>query len=67
MGNRGFYVWLSFGVSLLAMVLLAAQSLYMSKAVKTYVSTQQARAQRIIAARAKRKQKNIESTQGSKA
>ena len=49
------------------MVLLAAQSLYMSKAVKTYVSTQQARAQRIIAARAKRKQKNIESTQGSKA
>jgi heme exporter protein C len=63
MGQRGLFVWLSYGISILVMLLLVAQSLYMSKAVKVYVRQQQARAQRILAARAKRKQKNSASSQ----
>jgi heme exporter protein D len=49
------------------MMLLVAQSLYMSKSVKVYVQQQQARAERILAARAKRKQKNSATFQDSKA
>uniref|UniRef100_UPI001447CA75 heme exporter protein CcmD n=1 Tax=Ningiella ruwaisensis TaxID=2364274 RepID=UPI001447CA75 len=56
MGGRGFFVWLSYAVSLLAMLALAWQSKFMSKAVRDYVAQQQARAARIIAAREKRKQ-----------
>lgn len=57
MGDRALFVWLSFAVSIIAMAMLYAQSVYMNKAVRSYVAQQQARAQRIIAAREKRKQK----------
>ena len=55
MGDRALFVWLSFGVSIAAMLALWGQSAFMSKAVRVYVGEQQARAQRILAARAKRK------------
>ncbi|WP_395345521.1 heme exporter protein CcmD [Ningiella sp. W23] len=57
MGNRALFVWLSFGVSILAMTILYLQSHWLSKAVETYVKQQQDRAKRIIEAREKRKQK----------
>ncbi|MFC4700092.1 heme exporter protein CcmD [Glaciecola siphonariae] len=56
MGQRGLFVWLSYSVSLVAMLALLFQSQFMNKAVKDYVAKQQARAQKIIAAREKRRQ-----------
>jgi heme exporter protein C len=54
MGDRGLFVWLSYGVSLAVMLALFIHSVVLSKTVKTYVQQQQQRAQRILAARAKR-------------
>lgn len=64
MGDRGLFVWLSYGVSILVMLALVLQSMVMSQTVKNYVQQQQARAQRILAARAKRQQtKRTQQTQ----
>ncbi|MGQ8364640.1 heme exporter protein CcmD [Glaciecola sp. 1036] len=60
MAGRGYFVWLSFALSFLCMMLLLSHTLFMNKMVKIQVKQQQARAERILAARAKRNQKNSE-------
>lgn len=65
MSNRGLFVWLSYGVSIVAMLALMLHSMLMSKAVRTYVREQQQRAQRILAARAKRQHLKQSALEGS--
>ena len=47
MGGYGFFVWLSFGISFLAMALLILDSLWAKKKLREEVLAQQARKQRI--------------------
>ncbi|KAE9529961.1 MULTISPECIES: heme exporter protein CcmD [Testudinibacter] len=51
MGGYGFYVWLCYGVSLLAIVILSAVSLNDKKRLLTQIAKEQARQQRIQQAR----------------
>lgn len=62
MGDRAFFVWLSYGVSLAAMLMIYFHSAYMNKAVRQYVAQQQERAQRILKAREKRQNKQRSET-----
>lgn len=57
MGGRGLYVWLSFGIGLGLMLLVLSHSIFMNRLVRLTVEKQQARAERILAARQKRKQR----------
>ncbi|WP_371192894.1 heme exporter protein CcmD [Glaciecola sp. SC05] len=66
MGNRGLFVWLSYGVSIAVMLALLMQSIWFSQSVRKYVYQQQQRAQRILAARAKRKQSKQTAVEGNK-
>ncbi|QHJ13420.1 hypothetical protein FX988_03681 [Paraglaciecola mesophila] len=52
MGGYGFYVWLSFGVSLLALGVLAFDTLRQKKVLFSAVEKEQARKVRIKAAKA---------------
>lgn len=65
MGNRGLFVWLSYGISIMAMLALIAHSVFISNSVRTYVQQQQQRAQRILAARAKRRQSKQVAVEGN--
>lgn len=55
MGGYGFFVWLSFGVSLAVMLVLVVHTKIVSKKIRQHVIKETERAQRILAARAKRK------------
>lgn len=52
MGGYGFYVWLSFGVSLLALAILAFDAVRQKKQLFNAVEKEQARKMRIKAAKA---------------
>ncbi|WP_348521151.1 heme exporter protein CcmD [Agaribacter marinus] len=56
MGGRGFFVWLSFGIGVLAMATLLLHSILMNRWVRQTVKSQHKRAQRILDARKKRQQ-----------
>ena len=47
MGGYGFYVWLSYGISLVAMIILAIQSVKVRKAVLKEVLREQQREARL--------------------
>ncbi|MCW8106959.1 heme exporter protein CcmD [Alteromonas ponticola] len=51
MGGYGFYVWLSFGVTLLSMAILVIQSFVERKQLLSQVLKEQSRRQRIKQAR----------------
>ncbi|GGO67427.1 heme exporter protein CcmD [Bowmanella pacifica] len=53
MGGYGFYVWLAFGVSGVALVLLIVQSVRARRHLQKSWQTEQARKQRIAASRAR--------------
>lgn len=53
MGGYGFYVWLAFGVSGVALVLLIVQSVRARRHLQKNWQTEQARQQRIAASRAR--------------
>lgn len=55
MGGYGFFVWLAFGVSAVAMLLLTAHSFIVKRQILKTVEQEQARAMRILQAREKRK------------
>lgn len=63
MGGYGFYVWLSFGVSLLAMVALVLESVMAKKQIRKQVQAQQARAQRIKQSKLQQQQTNVTEVQ----
>lgn len=66
MGGRGFFVWLSFGLSVLVMLLLLAFSVLERKTIVSEAHKQKARVERILAARAAAKQKkNAKNTEKS--
>ncbi|MEM0911124.1 MAG: heme exporter protein CcmD [Pseudomonadota bacterium] len=67
MGGRGTFVWLSFGIGLGLMLLLLSHSILMNRFVKLAVEKQQARAERILTARKKRKRQVQELPNESKA
>lgn len=52
MGGYGFYVWLSFGVSLMALAVLAFDAVRQKKVLFNAVEKEQARKTRIKAAKA---------------
>ena len=56
MGGYGFYVWLSFGVSGLAMLAIVIESIWAKKQIKADVLAQQARAERIRKSKLQRKE-----------
>ena len=60
MGGYAFFVWASFILTFLCMAALLIHSKFVSKKIQQGVQTEQARAQRIMAARAARKQKQQE-------
>ncbi|GLX81637.1 heme exporter protein CcmD [Thalassotalea eurytherma] len=47
MGGYGFYVWLSFGMATLLLVLLVMNSLVSNKQVKQRIAKQQARQEKL--------------------
>lgn len=51
MGGYGFFVWLSFGVSLVAMLLLVVESRWAYRQLFIKMAQEQARKKRIEAAR----------------
>ncbi len=57
MGGYAFFVWASFICTFLCMAGVLIQSLVMGKKIKQGVQKEKARAERIMAARAKRKLK----------
>jgi heme exporter protein D len=57
MGGYTFFVWMSFGLTFICMTAILFHSLYMSKKIKQGVEKERARAERILAARAARKDK----------
>ena len=57
MGGYAFFVWMSFGLTFLCMAALLIQSMFMSKKIKQGVEKERARAERILTARAARKDK----------
>lgn len=57
MGGYAFFVWASFICTFLCMAGVLFQSLIVSKKIKQGVQKERARAERIMAARAERKQK----------
>ncbi|GEM_PF-13642 len=67
MGGRGLFVWLSFGIGLALMLLVLSHSILMNRFVRLNVEKQQARAERIMAARQKRKKQVQEVQNESKA
>jgi heme exporter protein D len=60
MGGYAFFVWASFICTFVCMAALLIQSMFVSKKIKQGVQKEKARAQRIMAARAARKQKQQE-------
>ncbi|WP_339769348.1 heme exporter protein CcmD [uncultured Paraglaciecola sp.] len=61
MGGYAFYVWLSFGVSVLALVILAVDAVRQQKVLFDAVEKEQARKIRIKAAQAGAKQNRFDS------
>ncbi|WP_100655952.1 heme exporter protein CcmD [Alteromonas flava] len=51
MGGYGFFVWLSFGVTVLVMILLVIESLWAKRQLIAQVGVEQARKARIAKAR----------------
>jgi heme exporter protein D len=47
MGGYGFFVWLSFGVTALAMMLMVVESIYAKRALFVEIALEQSRKQRI--------------------
>ncbi|WP_166424720.1 heme exporter protein CcmD [Paraglaciecola sp. 20A4] len=60
MGGYAFYVWLSFGVSVLALVLLAVDAMRQQKVLFNAVEKEQARKVRIKAAQTETKQNRLD-------
>ncbi|WP_158770916.1 heme exporter protein CcmD [Paraglaciecola sp. L1A13] len=60
MGGYAFYVWLSFGVSVLALVILAVDAVRQQKVLFDAVEKEQARKIRIKAAQASAKQNRLD-------
>ncbi|MBT1062688.1 heme exporter protein CcmD [Bowmanella sp. Y26] len=56
MGGYAFYVWLAFGVSGLALLLLIVQSVKARRSLQITWQAEQARQQRIAASRARQQQ-----------
>lgn len=49
MGGYGFFVWLSFGVTALSMVLMVVESMYAKRSLLVKIALEQARKQRVEA------------------
>ena len=58
MGGYGFYVWISFGLSFLCLILLAVRSFWYKKKLITIALAEMQRSERIKAARKKRDTKS---------
>ncbi|MCV2883304.1 heme exporter protein CcmD [Aestuariibacter sp. AA17] len=55
MGGYGFFVWLAFGVSIVAMLMIIGESLYQRKSLKHYVHDEVKRKARIAAMKDKQR------------
>lgn len=67
MGGYGFFVWLSFAVSLVVMAVLVIHTILVKRKIKQTVEKEQARALRIMEAREKRKQARAEKSKTQQA
>ena len=60
MGGYGFFVWLAFGVSFLAMIIIYFESIYAKRSLFAFAQQEFARKQRIKAVRKQKAQEEAD-------